>query len=388
MMVEALAPADHFPSVAGQAFFDAATDGPIPEPVRAAAERFWRESTPGYPDHYAVRIEAYDGARAAAARLLGAQEDELAITQSATEAMSQLAWSVRPGAGQNVVAIDADFPTATYPWLRIGRETGVELRLVRALDDPSAVSLDAIAELVDDDTAVVSVSHVQYTTGHLLDLAELAALAHDHGARLFVDAAQSLGCVPVDAPAAGVDALVGTAGKWLCAEYGSAICYVGPELRESLAPPLVGWRSASGADEGVNALDAVALPQARGARQLEASSTSYLARFVLGACIDYLMGYGIDAIRRHSLSLSGMLMDGLAELGAELVTPRDDTRRGGIAAIRFPGLDSDALAGALARAGVAVTSRQGCVRFAVHLFNSQADVRRALDAVRSATRED
>jgi cysteine desulfurase/selenocysteine lyase len=386
MMVEALAPADHFPSVAGGAFFDAATDGPVPEPVRAAAERFWRESTPGYPDHYEVRLAAYDGARAAAARLLAAPEDDLAITQSATEAMSQLAWSVRPGAGQNVVAVDADFPTVTYPWSRIGRETGVELRLVGALDDPSAVSLEAIAELVDDDTAIVSVSHVQYTTGHLLDLFELAELAHDHGARLFVDAAQSLGCVPVDAPATGVDALVGTAGKWLCAEYGSAICYVGPELRESLAPPIVGWRSSSGANHGVNAIDAVALPDARGARQLEVSSTSYFARFVLGASIDYLMGYGIDEIRRHSLTLSGMLMDGLAELGAELVTPRDDARRGGIAAIRFPGMDSDVLADVLVRAGVAVTSRQGYVRFAVHLFNSEADVRRALDAVRSAAK--
>jgi cysteine desulfurase / selenocysteine lyase len=385
-MLAALAPPEHFPSLDGQAFFDTATDGPLPEPVREAAEAFWRDSTPGRPNHYATRLSAYDGARSAAARLLNAPERDVAITQSATEAMCQLAWSIRPRAGDNVVTIDVDFPTVTYPWMRIREETGAEVRFVRALDDPGALSVDAIEELVDERTAVVAVSHVQYTTGHRLDLSELARLAHSHGALLLVDAAQSLGAVPVDAPASGVDALVGTAGKWLCAEYGSGICYLNPRLRDSLAPPFVGWRSAAGANHGVTRIDAVSLPAPAGADALELSSTSYLSRFALGACIDYLMGYGIDAIRRHGVRLSALLMDGLADLGAELVTPRDDARRGGIVAARFPGRDSDALADELVRAGVIVTSRQGCIRFAIHLYNGEDDVRRALAVLESTNK--
>ena len=90
----------------------------------------------------------------------------------------------RPVSGQNVVSLDCDFPTVTYPWIRIATETGVEVRLV---------SPRALVSAVDERTAVISVSHVQYATGHRFDLEELAELAHAHDALLAVDVAQSAG---------------------------------------------------------------------------------------------------------------------------------------------------------------------------------------------------
>ena len=92
--------------------------------------------------------------------------------------------------------------------------------------EPAGLSLEDVAALVDRRTKVVCVSHVQYATGHRLDPARLAALAHEHDAVLVLDASQSAGAVPIDVRADDVDFLVATSYKWLCSSFGAAICYV------------------------------------------------------------------------------------------------------------------------------------------------------------------
>ena len=78
------------------------------------------------------------------------------------------------GRGTNIVSIDLEFPSVTYPWFRVAAETGADVRLVQAKDDPASLSLDSVAALVDDQTAVICVSHVQFATGHRFALDELA----------------------------------------------------------------------------------------------------------------------------------------------------------------------------------------------------------------------
>src|SRR6266849_24639 len=143
-------------------------------------------------------------------------DEDIAIATSFTEALNQVAWWLRPGRGQNIVSSEVDFPSVTYPWHRIAEDTGCQVRLVSVLDDPESFDVNKIADQVDQSTAAVCISHVQYLTGHLLDLGELAALAHDNGAVLIVDATQSAGQVPIDVSASGVDVLISGSYKWLC----------------------------------------------------------------------------------------------------------------------------------------------------------------------------
>jgi cysteine desulfurase / selenocysteine lyase len=376
-MLLSLASRGDFPPLAEAAYLDTASDGLVPFPVQRETEEFWRTSTPGRAGSGERRSVAYERPRAAAARLLGAAQETIAITHSASEALAQVAWSLRPQAGTNVVSIDLDFPTVTYPWLRIARETGAEVRLVQALKDPSALSIESLASLVDERTTVISVSHVQYATGHRLDLGALAALAHAHDAILVVDAAQSLGVVPVDVRIADVDVLVGHAGKWLGAENGAGICYLRPELAEALEPPIVGWRST----EEPYAIDATRIRLAPGARRLEFSSTSYISRFALGAAVDYLLEQDASSVLAHSLALGSLLMDGLEALGVRLLSPREDRLRAGIVAARVPERDSRRIVERLAEADVKVSARLGAVRFSLHYYNDESDVRRALEAL-------
>jgi cysteine desulfurase/selenocysteine lyase len=370
-----LAPREHFPVLEEVVYLNAASIGLVPLPVQRAEREFEddvaRRGTVGFDD--AAEARALEGARTAAARLLGADRDEIAITTSATEALGQVAWWLRPGAGTNVVSIDIEFPSATYPWFRIAEETGAEVRLVRAIADPGALTLDDLAAAVDEATAVVCVSHVQYATGLRFDLTQLAELAHAHGATLVVDATQSAGMVPIDVRAADVDILVAGAYKWLCGVFGAAICYLRPEIRERFSPPLVGWRSTV----EPFAFDATRMPLAREARRMEFSTMAYGAAVALAAAIDYLLAFGIERILAHDLALAGLLARELEAQGAQVLSPRDDGLRSGIVTARFPGRDGERIAARLNEAGVIVSPRFGSTRFSVHLFNEVSDLKRA-----------
>jgi selenocysteine lyase/cysteine desulfurase len=253
----------------------------------------------------------------------------------------------------------------------------VEVRLAPALDDPASFSLDTIAAAVDENTEVICVSHVQYATGHRLDPARLVELARSVGAVLILDATQSAGVVPLDAPALGVDVVLSSGYKWLCSAPGAGICYLRRDLWEQMDPLFVGWKST----EDAFAFDARTIPLANAARRLEYSTPSYAAGAALTAAIDYLLDLGIDNALEHDLALTGELRDGLERLGAEVLTPAEDDRRAGIVIARFPAREGPEMAARLADAGVIVSPRLGAVRFSLHVFNDSGDVERALAAL-------
>jgi cysteine desulfurase / selenocysteine lyase len=372
----ALAPRSDFPVLEEVVYLNTGSIGLESLPVQRAGEELGRQiagrGTVGFDDEIEKRVG--DIPRAAAARLLGADPDDVAVVTHATEALCQVAWWLRPGEGKNVVSADLEFPSVTYPWLRIARDTGLEVRLAPALDDPASFSLDTIAAAVDESTEVICVSHVQYATGHRLDPGALVELAGSVGAILVLDATQSAGVVPLDAPSLGVDVLVSSGYKWLCSAPGAGICYLRRELWERMDPPFVGWKST----EDAVAFDARTIPLAGAARRLEYSTPSYAAGAALTAAVDYLLGLGIEQALEHDLALAGELRDGLEGLGAEVLTPAEDDRRAGIVIARFPGRDGPDVAARLADAGVIVSPRLGAVRFSLHVFNDSTDVERAL----------
>ena len=367
---------EDFPALDRLIYLNTASAGLVPASVVQPAHEFEAElaqaGTTGMDEDTEVGI--LEGARDAAAGLLHADPAAIAITTSFTEALCQLAWWLRPGKGQNVVSTEVDFPSVTYPWHRIAEDTGCQVRLVPVLDDPASFDVNTVAEHVDSATAVICISHAQYLTGHLLDLNDLVALAHDHGALLIIDATQSAGQVPIDVAATGVDALITGSYKWLCSTFGAAACYLGPALLREFRPPLVGWRST----EHPYSLDARWLPLAATARRMEYSTMSYASAIAFGRAIRYVAGLALDEIADHNRQLAGQLIDGLTGRGAKLLTPRDPRRRAGTVTARFPGRDGEAIAAELTRHGVIVSPRVGSARFSMHFYNDSDDVNRAL----------
>jgi selenocysteine lyase/cysteine desulfurase len=367
---------EDFPALDRFAYLNTASAGLVPASVLAPAHEFEFElaqaGTTGMDEDTEVGI--LEDARTAAAGLFNTSPDTIAICTSFTEALCQVAWWLKPGSGQNVVSSEVDFPSVTYPWHRIAEDTGCEVRLVGVLDDPEGFDVNKIAEHVDRSTAVICISHVQYLTGHLLDLPALAALAHDNGALLIIDATQSAGQVPVDVTAVGVDVLIASSYKWLCSTFGAAVCYLSPGVLAQFRPPFAGWRST----EHPYSLDARWLPLAGTARRMEYSTRSYAAAIALGRAIRYVSSLAPDEVAEHNRLLAGQLADGLTERGARLLTPRDPGRRAGTVTARFPGRDGEAIAAELTRRGVIVSPRVGSARFSAHFYNNSDDVDRAL----------
>ena len=151
-----------FPILDRLTYLNTASIGLVPASVVTPAHQFELElaqaGTTGMDEDTEVGI--LEDTRQAAAGLLGAHPDTIAIGTSFTEALCQLAWWLRPGQGQNVVSSDADFPSVTYPWHRIAEDTGCEVRLVSVLDDPEGFDIGKIAEQVDSSTAVICISHI------------------------------------------------------------------------------------------------------------------------------------------------------------------------------------------------------------------------------------
>ena len=387
-MTDRLTGDEDFPLVRELTYLSTASVGLVPESVQADARRFDHDvssrGTTWFDEIEELRV--LDGARAAAASVFSVSQDEIAVVSSATELLCQLAWHVRPVAGENVVSLDCEFPSVVYPWLRVARDTGAEVRLLPVRDDPAALSVNRLATLVDSNTRVICVSHVQYWNGALLDLGELSRLAREAGAVLIIDATQSAGAVPIDLAATPVDALVAGGYKFLCGPFGAAVGYVSSTLLEGLVPAFAGWRTADDA----YSFDATALRIAPTARRLEFSTMNYTAALSLGAAIGYINSIGVSRIRQHNGELGQELLDGLVRLGAEVVSPPGPAARGSAVTARFPGRDGEAVAAELNASGVIVSPRVGTTRFAPHFYNSSEDIGRALSVLEgilaSATR--
>jgi cysteine desulfurase / selenocysteine lyase len=371
-----LAPREHFPHLEDVVYLNSGSIGLMPLPVQEAAAAFerdiWLRGTTGFDE--AAETACLEDARNAASLLLGASRDDVAIVKSATEAFGMVAWWVQPLEGTNVVTIDIEHPSTAYPWLRVARETGAEARLVRVWDDPASLSLEKVAEHVDEQTSVIVVSYVQYSTGYRFVLKELAGLAHAHGALLAVDATQAAGMAPVNVVADDIDVLVAGGYKWLCGPFGAAVCWLRPELREAFDPPFVGWRSTV----DPYTFDARTMPLAPTARSMEYSTMGYGSAVALGRALQYVNDLGVERVLAHDQALAARLADGLRSLGATVLTPEDDAHRGGIVTARYPDRDGEEVAGRLNDAGVIVSPRFGATRFSLHYFNDERDVDAAL----------
>ncbi len=312
----------------------------------------------------------------AAARLFNARPEDIAVGSSATELISSLAWAIAPVSGANIISTDIVFPSTLYPWLRVSDHTKCEVRLAKGRN--SYANPDDVIRLIDDHTAVVCISHVEYSGGQCYDLQKLSVAAHDHNALLIVDATQSAGAIPIDAPGFGVDALISGAYKWLCGPFGAAVMYLAPHLHEALEPGLVGFRS----HKDMWDLQADRLEFPKTAQRFEFSTMAFGCAIGLTRSIEYLVNIGVERIFSYNKHLADILISGLEELDAKIISPRNEEERTSIVAARIPGKDPAEVTRKLKEGMVFVSCRKDFIRFSPHLYNRPDDIQRTLDLIK------
>src|SRR5438105_7427442 len=282
-----------FPIFRDRIYLNTCSLGALGERARRKVTEFldgW--DTRGASAWYDVWWAALAELRERYARVIGATGEEIALAPSISVALSAVAEALDYTRRPKVVMTSLDFPTVAYQWLA-KRARGVELVVVDSLDRVS-VPVEAIARAVDERTALVATSHVYFTSGAIHDIAAVAAAAHQRGALALVDAYQSVGQLPVDVKATGVDFLTAGGLKWLLGGPGIVFLYAREEQARRLAPQIAGWFG----HKDQFAFDPRSLDLHDDARRFELGTPSLAAVYPQLRCLDYIEEIGVPAIRR------------------------------------------------------------------------------------------
>lgn len=363
------------------------SQGPQTTRTRAAAERYldsWRQDGMDW-DRWIEEVEA---ARATFARLINADPDEVAVFSSVSHATAAVASALpsladASGAGTHdratVALTEAEFPTVAHVW-KAREAHGTPLRWIPVRD--GRVAIDDVQDALDDDVLLLSATHGYYQTGALLDLEAVARAARDAGALVYVDAYQSLGAVPVDVKALGVDMLASGNLKYLMGIPGIAFLYVRRALAERMQPAVTGWFGRT----DPFAFDAHRdrpLDWAPGARRFDTGTPPILQAYVARAGMETLLDLGMHDVRAWTCVLAERLASGAREMGLEVLGPADARDRTPTTAIRVA--DAHSVEASMRDHGVIASARGPSIRLAPHAYTSPDDVERTLEALVAAT---
>ena len=313
-----------------------------------------------------------------AARLLDVDAEDIAYVSNTAEGIGLIANGYPFEPGDQIIGYTHEFPSNHYPWL-LQRARGAELVLLSDVDPgmdlpadgPRAWSMAELVERVTDRTRVVALSHVQFASGYAADLAALGAFCRERGIDLVVDAAQSLGVLPLRPAEHGIAAVVSSAWKWLLASRGAALVYLSPELRGKLRTTMAGDGMMKHRLDYLNHdWDPV-----EGARRFEYSTLPWEHLVAIETVLEEVfLRYGIESIHREVVRLQDAFLDAL-DHGRMRPLTFPDAHRSGILSLR-PSRDPRELVADLRAEGIVATTQGGYLRVAPHFFLEDTDMRR------------
>jgi len=345
---------------------------PLPRRGRARIERFAKEWTElgggAWYDHW---VGEYEALRSDIATVLGADVDEVALEPNVSAGLVGIASTLDYARRPKVVVADLDFPTDGHAFLAVAPR-GARVEFVRS-PDRVRVPLELFERAIDERTAAVCTGHVYFTSGWIQDVKALAELCHRRGAALVVDAYQSIGALPFDVHASGVDYLVCGTLKWLMGGPGIAFLYARRDVADAARPSAVGWWGVA----DPFAFDVEHLDPGKGARRFEYGTPAVAAIYAARAGIELLREIGIATVRGRQMALSQRLVDGARAQGWRVRCPIDARERTAIVTLehREPRRAVDALRAS----GVVADSRPALIRLSPHYFNTAEEMDRALE---------
>jgi L-cysteine/cystine lyase len=350
-----------FPVLDRMSYLNAGTEGPLP---RAAADvvhqRIDLEVDGGRcgRQYFEETMSLRDRARAGYAAVLGAQPSEVALTGSTTDGVNTVIGGLDLRPGDEIVTSDQEHPGLLAPLARARRRHGVEIRVVPFAELANAVSAS---------TRLIACSHVSWVGGEVADVPALVAT----GVPVLLDAAQSLGAIPVDVYALGCDFYAGSGQKWLCGPEGSGALFVRPDRLEELLVPWPGYSSLA------DAHDALESDWAEGTARLDHGFPAGMRSAWAVASLGVLDAAGWDWVHNRAATLAAWLADRLTERGLA-VRPR-----GRSTLVSWTHPDAEDEVARLSAEGVVVRSIPSLrlVRVSVGAWSSEEELVRLVELV-------
>ena len=367
-----------FPFAESAIYLNAAAVAPVPERARRAMADFNRRRSRVHELTESDFVAPLARCRSAAARLIGADPEEIALGGNTSFGINLAARCLPLPAGSCVVTSDREFPANVYPWMGLTHK-GVRLDLVPSDELGRPDEQRILERLGQGDVSVLALSAVQFATGFRARLDTLGQACRERGIFFVVDAIQAIGQAPVDVRAANIDILATGGHKWLCGPFGTGWAYVRRELHSLLEPHVVGW-TAMRASQNLSSLLDYRWEFEPDARRFEVATMPLQDFLGLAHSMELLVEVGIPAIQAHLQTLLDPLI-AWAE-GREGVEPISDStpeHRSGIVCFRPP--KPEAAFRALGEAGIVCALREGAIRISPHLYNIPEDTARVIEVL-------
>lgn len=361
-----------FPVCGDRTYLAHAAVCPLPATVVGALRDYLDQVERGGQFEF-LFASAESNARAIAARLLGASNEEIAFVPSTSAGLGMVAAGIDWKPGDSVVLPEGDFPSNVYPWLNLERK-GVNVK--RVVRNGAPIGVPDIAPLIDERTRLVSLSSIHYVTGAPTDIDAIGEHLRARGVMFCVDAIQSFGALPLSTKY--VDFLTADAHKWMLGPQGIGILFVRRERFADFQPPLVGWKSVVAHRDF--ALQKLELPDT--ARRYEPGSLNALGIVGIHAALALLEHAGIGEIAARLGHLREQLVAGIVSKGYRLVGRTDYGTPTGITSFRSDG-DVTELYRKIDAQRVVVSLRDDpaggkCIRVAPHFYTTEAEIARLL----------
>ena len=361
---------DRFPIFEHRVYINSCSQGALSNAVRDAYEQYlsdWDEQ--GAPWEYWV--ERQEAARASFADLINAVPEEVAVTTSLSAGVASLASGLRFARRSKVVLTDWEFPTIGQIW-HAQEARGARVAHVKEAAD-GTLPLEQFDAAIDEDTLLVSITHVCYRNGAMVDVRDVVELAHERGAYVLLDAFQSVGSLPVDVKELDVDFLGAGVLKYLLGSAGLGFLYARSDVVEKVWPTATGWF----ADEDIFAMDHTDYSPARTAARFQSGTPPVPSIYAGIAGMELMKEIGAAETREHVNDLNAYLIEGLDDLDAKVVTP---AQRGALICVKAT--DAKRLVAALGGDAIVTSERDSNLRISAHAYNTREDVDAVLESLR------
>jgi len=347
-----------FPALENWIYLNTATYGQMPRRGTDAVLRHFAHRDELACSDFLQWFDEVDQVRSQVGRLIHCNADDVAFVQNASAALAVLINGIAWNAGDRVVALQGEFPNNLY-FPAVLSERGVDF-----VEAP----LEEFEAAITPATRLVLMSTVNYTTGFRPDVARIAKFLRERDVLFYLDGTQSVGALQFDISAVKPDVFAVNAYKWLLSPNGAAFVYISPELRKTLPPNVIGWRSDQGW-RGVDQLNQGAPRFSETAEKYEGGMLNFAAIAAMSASLQMMLDIGPDVIEKRVMDLAAATRHMLRNAGASIL--HEDAP---IIAARFEGRDASQLARDLKERRILVSARHGNLRVSVHIYNNEDDI--------------
>jgi len=343
----------------------------------AAKGRPWTTSPPDF-------FSASERIRALFARFINAAADDIAIIPAASYGVATAALNLPLKAGQEVVLLDEEHSSNIYSWREAAKAAGGKVRAItrkEATDAGGGVDWTAcVLEAIGDQTAVVALPNLHWTDGTMVDLVRVGEAARAHGAALVLDITQSGGAMAFDVDAVKPDYLVDATYKWLMGPYTMGFLYVAPQHQDG-RPLEENWIDRMGSEDFSRLVEYRDEYQPGARRGDRGERANFQLMPMAEAGLEQLLEWGIEEITETLAAKTSQIAGLAAPLGFEAFPIGE--RAPHYLGLRAPDAIPDGLVDALRARNVFVSVRGDSIRVTPHVYNTDADVERFIDALKA-----